>query len=321
MGAPEISVVVPSHDRPLRLRWLLNALQDQTLANNRWEVVVGHDSAGPETDELLEGHPLTREGSVRVVRQPPGSAPPGANRNAAWRAAGAPVIAFTDDDCRPSPDWLERALELARANPGAIVQGATVPDPVEAALLHAPHWHTQRISPPSRSAEACNIVYPREVLELTGGFDEGLYYVEDTELFVRASEAGAELVGAPDLLTYHAVVPLTLAGKLRDSWRWQDLPEVVRRHPRLRNEFTLWLFWKPVHVWLPLALLGALLGRRRSLLGLLALPYLMHALPYHGHDPRGRLRALLELPARVLVDLAEIAALARGSARHRTLFL
>ena len=30
-AAADIAVVVPSHDRPLRLRWLLNALADQTL--------------------------------------------------------------------------------------------------------------------------------------------------------------------------------------------------------------------------------------------------------------------------------------------------
>ena len=33
---PEIAVVVPSHDRPLRLRWLLNALEEQTLDRSRW---------------------------------------------------------------------------------------------------------------------------------------------------------------------------------------------------------------------------------------------------------------------------------------------
>ena len=41
--APEIAVVVASHDRPLRLRWLLEALADQTLARYRFEVVVAHD--------------------------------------------------------------------------------------------------------------------------------------------------------------------------------------------------------------------------------------------------------------------------------------
>ena len=39
-SSPEISVVVASHDRPLRLRWLLNALEEQTLERDRWEIVV-----------------------------------------------------------------------------------------------------------------------------------------------------------------------------------------------------------------------------------------------------------------------------------------
>src|SRR3954468_16803872 len=73
----EVSVVVPSHDRPLRLRWLLNALEEQSLPAGEWEVVVGHDSSGPETDELLRTHPLATAGTLRHVTLPPGSAPPG----------------------------------------------------------------------------------------------------------------------------------------------------------------------------------------------------------------------------------------------------
>ena len=321
MATPEISVVVPSHDRPLRLRWLLNALEEQTLPPERWEVIVAHDSVGSDADRELESHPLARSGTLRVVRQRAGSAPPGANRNAGWRAARAPVIAFTDDDCRPPPGWLERALELARANPGSVIQGATLPDPLEIAMLHAAHWHTQRILPPSPYVEACNIVYPKDLLERVGGFDEKLHTGEDTDLFLRARATGATLVPARDLLIYHAVVSLTLLEKLRSTRRWQDLPEVVRRHPSLRRDFTLWVFWKRTHAWLPVALLGAVLGRRRPLLALLALPYLVHALPQHGTDPRGRFRAVAELPAQTLVDLAEITALAKGSIRHRTFFL
>src|SRR5215208_5672349 len=126
--APEIAVVVASHDRPLRLRWLLEALSERTLERDRFEVVV-HDSTGSETDALLEAHPLARHGTLRHIRRPPGSSPPGANRNAAWRAARAPIVVFTDDDCRPPGRWLAKALQAADAHPGAIVQGATHPDP------------------------------------------------------------------------------------------------------------------------------------------------------------------------------------------------
>src|SRR3954463_4274307 len=104
--APEISVVVPSHERPLRLRWLLNALEEQTLDRDRWELVVVHDSRGDETERLLDEHPLHAAGVLRHRRLEAGTGSPSRQRNVGWRMARAPLIAFTDDDCRPEPEWL-----------------------------------------------------------------------------------------------------------------------------------------------------------------------------------------------------------------------
>ena len=177
----------------MRLRWLLNALEEQTLPRERWEVVVGHDSAGPETEELLRTHPLAEAGVLRHVTLAPGSAPPGRNRNAAWRMSQAPIVAFTDDDCRPPPDWLANALAAAQRHPGAIVQGSTMPDPDEGKIGRLATFHrTQSIWPPRPWAQACNIVYPREVLERVGGFPEDMYVGEDTALAEVARATGDE---------------------------------------------------------------------------------------------------------------------------------
>jgi GT2 family glycosyltransferase len=319
---PDIAVVVASHDRPLRLRWLLNALADQTLPRARFEVVVGHDSSAPATEDLLRTHPLAQEGVLRHVTLPPGSAPPGRNRNAAWRASRAPVVAFTDDDCRPPAQWIERCLEAARRHPGAIVQGATRPDPEEQPILeHAPWVLTRSIRPPRPWAQACNIVYPREVLEALGGFPEDMFVGEDTSLAERARSEGVPYVGAPEVENWHAVEDLTLLGMARASWKWSGLPLLIRRHPRLRREFPMWMFWRREHVWLPFAVAGWLYTPRTRLAALMALPYLAHATPNHGPFPRGRMRSALELPGRVAIDLAEFLALAWGSLRHRTPFL
>src|SRR5690349_14883396 len=155
---PLVSVVVPSHDRALRLRWLLNALEEQDL--DAFEVIVAHDSADG-TEAVLRDHPLARAGVLRALRFAPGSTGPAAKRNAGWRAARAPLVAFTDDDCRPPRDWLANALRAARATPGAVVQGATAPDPDERNLLfRAAHVLTQRVDPPDPWGQTCNIVYP-----------------------------------------------------------------------------------------------------------------------------------------------------------------
>jgi len=128
----KLSVVVASHNRPLRLRWLLNALEEQTLDRAGWEVVVAHDSSGPETETLLRSHPLATAGVLRHLSFAPGPGP-AAKRNAAWRVARADTILFTDDDCRPPADWIASALAAVERHPGAIVQGTTRVDPDEVA--------------------------------------------------------------------------------------------------------------------------------------------------------------------------------------------
>jgi cellulose synthase/poly-beta-1,6-N-acetylglucosamine synthase-like glycosyltransferase len=321
VSAPSIAVVVPSRDRPLRLRWLLNALEEQTLTD--FEVIVAHDSTD-ETEALLRGQPLARRGVLRSLRFPPGPGP-AVKRNAGWRAARAPLVAFTDDDCRPPRDWLANAVAAAqRAPDGAVIQGATEPDPDERNLLYrAAHVLTQRVDPPDPWGQTCNIVYPRALLERLGGFDESLPVAagEDTDLALRARAAGAEIVAAPEVRTYHAVDPITLAEALRQAWRWQHMPYVAARHPEIRREVLLGLFWKPEHAGILLALAGLLLARRFPLAALLVLPWARLRLPPYGSSKRGRLRAAAELPGRAAEDLVGVAALARGSVRHRTLFL
>jgi GT2 family glycosyltransferase len=318
----DVSVVVPSHERPLRLRWLLNALEEQTLDRSRWEAMVVHDS-GDETAELIDAHPLTKAGILRQRRLEPGTGTPSRQRNVGWRATSAPLVAFTDDDCRPGPTWLEELIAAAQAHPGAIVQGATHPDPYESDVLKATRARTLDVTPPDIFAHTCNILYPRGVLDRLGGLDEELPMPggEDTDLAMRAQAAGTELVGAPAAVVYHAVEELSFKATVRLSWRWRYLPLVTKRHPAVRDLYLLGRFWKPTHLTLPLALAGTALARRNVLAAALALPYLRSALGRHGEHLRGRVLSAAALPGHVVTDSVEIAALCWGSVRYRTLFV
>jgi GT2 family glycosyltransferase len=321
-AAPEISVVVPSHERELRLRWLLNALEDQTLDRARWELVVVHDSGDP-TEDLLARHPLKAAGVLRHVRLERGTGTASRQRNVGWREARAALIAFTDDDCRPEPDWLENMLAATRANPGAIVQGRTKPDPYEATIMRfAPRPRSIDVDPPGPHAQTANILYPRTLLEQVGGFDETIERAgEDWDLALRAQEAGARYVGAPEATVYHAIEAFSLPQLLRHNSRWETLPLVVKRHPQTRKQLYGRVFWKRRHAWLPPALAGAALHRREPLLALLAAPYVLYTLPHRGSHPAGRIRAAGELVGRALVDASEMWTMVRGSVRYRTFML
>src|SRR4051794_41637152 len=100
---PELTVAVASHERALRLRWLLNALEEQTLPRDRFEIVVCHDSAGEETERLLRDHPLAAAGALRHVRLAPGSGSAARPRHVAWRGGRPPGGVVTDHDCPPPP--------------------------------------------------------------------------------------------------------------------------------------------------------------------------------------------------------------------------
>jgi glycosyltransferase involved in cell wall biosynthesis len=313
--------VVASHGRHLRLRWLLNALEEQTLAHDRWEVVVVHDYDRATAQRVLDRHPLRDAGLLRHLAIAPGAGSPARQRNLGWRLARGELIAFTDDDCRPEPDWLERLLDAAAGRPGTVVQGATRPDPFEHDVLAAPHVRTLFIEPVGPFAQACNILYPRALLERLGGFDERAISGEDVGLALRARAAGIEICGAPGALVNHAIESHTLPGILRENLKWRHLAYLAKRHPEIRRELTLGVFWDPDHLWITAACVG-IIGARRSLpLLVLAGPYVARASRRRGLGPRARALALAELPGQAVRQLAEVLGLAAGSVRHRTLLL
>ena len=320
-GQIAVSVVVASHARHLRLRWLLNALEEQTLPRERWEVVVVHDYDRTTAERVIERHPLSDSGRLHQIAIPRGTGSPARQRNLGWRSARGELIAFTDDDCRPEPDWLECLVAAARRAPGDVVQGATRPDPFEVDVLAAPHVRTMFIEPVGPYAQCCNILYPRAILERLDGFDEHAITGEDVDLSLRARAAGSSISGAPEAIVNHAVESHTLPGILRQNLKWRHLAYLAKRHPELRREFTLGVFWDADHLWVTAALVGLLGARRSRPLLALAAPYAVRASRRRGPGRRARAVAVAELPGQAVRQLAEVLGLAAGSLRHRTLLL
>ncbi len=251
--APEVSVVIPTHARETRLAFALESLGSQTLAADRFEVIVvrGKGAPGP----FAEPPPSLRVRAEESAER--GSVP---QRNAGWRAAEAPRIAFMDDDCRAAPGWLE-ALLAASDGDDVIVQGRTQPDPDELHLLFG-LARTIDITGPSGMYETCNMLYPRPLLERLGGFaaEFRLPWGEDADLGLRAEGEGARLVYADDALAWHAVHPNPLPSAIRDAERRGQFARLVARHPRLRERMPAGVFVNGAHAGIACAAAGAVIG-------------------------------------------------------------
>jgi GT2 family glycosyltransferase len=309
VSAPEISVVIPTRNRETRLRFGLEALAEQTLERDRFEVIVvrAEDSPRPwcEAPEGLD---------VTFLTSPAG---PALQRNLGWRHARGRVIAFTDDDTRATPQWLERLL-AAEGGPDDFMQGRTAPDPGEAHLLHG---RARSIDIDSGDAwfPTCNIAYPRALLERVDGFDEDFptAWGEDTDLGLRAIAAGGTMFYVDDALVHHAVNARTLRDALREARKRDSLPMVFARHPRQRRALFLDTFVRRTHARFLLALLGLMLIRRHPLLGSAALvPYLRNRRPL-GRAIRDLPQILVRLPARAAVDATEVVVVGRAAIKHR----
>jgi glycosyltransferase involved in cell wall biosynthesis len=313
---PDVSVVVATHARPRRVRALLDALAAQTIPATRFEVVVVDDRSSEETTALLADEQRLGRLRLRVVQRSPERGP-ARNREAGWRASSGAVVAFTDDDCAPHPEWLEAGLRAVRGNPGTIVQGRTEAMP----------WERDRLGPFSRTVEiarldpnfqCCNVFYPRELLEQVDGFDTDDFERwggEDADLAWRAIASGARAVFAANAIVYHAVNDLGPLGKLRVAARWHTAMLVYARHPELRrSHFARGIFWKGTHYHLVRTLAALVLPRQlRFLRPWLAGPYVL-ALRDRAHADRA---SLLLIPYYMILDLVELWSVVRAAVRYR----
>jgi GT2 family glycosyltransferase len=316
---PEIAVVVPTYRRPEILRRLLDALARQTLDPSRWELVlVDNASHDPGVDALADNLPNFVPCRARAVRIGTNRGPAAA-RNLGWRTAGAPLVAFLDDDVEPEPSWLESGL-AAMADPTlGVVQGRTrAPDGVDIRTDWFPAWSWWHVVDETTPFfEACNIFYRRNALDQTGGFDEELqWWGEDTAAGWQVVDAGWGRAFAPDAVVVHPIEFRGTGWHIRNGWREQHNIALAARHPGFRQE----AFWRP---WafrkrdaaFVLAAMSAVAAVRWRGAALGVLPYLWIGRPGRGHKT---VRVWLET---VAVDGVRTASHLVGAIRHRVLVL
>jgi glucosyl-3-phosphoglycerate synthase len=134
-------VVVPARDEERRIRDCLSALAEQTVGSEAFATILVLDACADQTAEVAR-RAATELGLALTTFEGPGMGPGPARRigmdSACERllALGRPegLIACTDADSRPTPDWLERQLEHVSAG-ACVVAGLIELDEIEARAL------------------------------------------------------------------------------------------------------------------------------------------------------------------------------------------
>jgi len=235
----EFSVVVPAYNSESTLGFCLEALSNQTIPAERYEIIVVDDGSSDSTSKIACRF------DVRYIFQK--NRGPASARNLGADAAAGSLILFTDSDCVPCPDWLEEMVGPFKDLNVIAVKGSYKTRQTEIVARFAQMEFEDRYDMLKKNAcidmiDTYSAAFRKEVFKRLGGFDGRFPKAnnEDTELSYRLSAAGCKMVFNPKAVVFHTH-PSTLAKYLKlKFWRGYWRMIVYRRFPKkaLKDSYT-----------------------------------------------------------------------------------
>lgn len=204
----KVSVVIPTFRRPVPLERCLAALARQDLPHEQFEVLVVDDgSAIPPRDIVSR---FAAGMNVRLIEQ--ANSGPATARNKGAAEAHGELLAFTDDDCVPDPDWLTALTMSSAGHPGAAVGGRIINalgdglfSTASQVLIEYLYEYYNDENESARFFITSNLAFPAESFRQSGGFDRTfpLAAAEDRDMCDRWREDGLALVFDPNAIVRH----------------------------------------------------------------------------------------------------------------------
>jgi glycosyltransferase involved in cell wall biosynthesis len=195
-----ISVIVPVRNGSRTLTACLLALQSQTYPAD--EIIVVDDGSTDDTAAVAAG--------LGVVVLSQEKAGPAAARNRGARQARGDILLFTDADCVPARDWVERMV-APFADPavaGAKGEYRTQQQALVARFVQQEYqdrYDRMSRQPQIDHVDTYSAAYRRRIFLKAGGFDTTFPTAsnEDSEFSFRLAALGHRLVYVPGAIVYH----------------------------------------------------------------------------------------------------------------------
>ncbi|MBN1658858.1 MAG: glycosyltransferase [Anaerolineae bacterium] len=244
---PDISIVIPAYCAAGTIDSCLQALATQSVPRRRYEILVVDDGSTDGTVERVRAWP-----DVQLLMQAHGG--PAAARNLGVAQAQGEVVLFTDADCAPAEDWIERMtapfhLEPDRSRSTGPVaasnhrvvgsKGVYLTRQRELVARFVQLEYEDKYERMARQEtidfiDTYSAAYRRDTLLENGGFDIAFpeASVEDQEFSFRLARKGYRMVFVPEARVYHWGHARNLAEYWQKKFKigyWKVL--VHRRHP------------------------------------------------------------------------------------------
>ncbi len=207
-----VCVIIPAYNEEDVIDDCLAALDRQTLSN--FEVFVIDDASTDRTREIILRYSQKNPTRFRLFEF--GKVGPGKARNLAALETKAELLAFTDADCIPSPDWLSELVKAFDLEAIGSAGGPHLAPPQSNDFQRSVERFLKLASPltdfykqgsnqvrPTSHNPLCNVAYRRDLFNRLGGFREDLFPGEDVEMDLRVKKAGFKIMYVPHALVFH----------------------------------------------------------------------------------------------------------------------
>lgn len=226
----DISVVISTYNRCAVLPAAIESILRQNAPDVNYELIIVDNNSTDETKQVVESYITRGHRNVRYVFE--AKQGPAHGRNAGIANAKGRIIAFTDDDVRPTPDWLSNIKRAFESNSavecvgGKILPGWTTDPP---AWLTGDHWGPLAIADYGNSTiystsnipicwSTSNISFRSTVFDRIGGFSGDFLRCQDRELIVRFMRDGGQMMYSPHVMVTAEVIPERLTKAYHRTW-------------------------------------------------------------------------------------------------------
>ncbi len=168
---PYVSIVVASYNEEKYIYKCLNALMILNYPKDKLEIIVVSDGSKDKTVEFAKKYPVT---IIDLVQNRGLSYA----RNAGAKASKGEIVAYTDADCEPDPDWLLFLVQGFDNEKVGCVGGPNITHPDDPFIgkcsAQAPGAPTHVLIDDITAdhVPGCNMAFKKDVLLKIGGFDE-----------------------------------------------------------------------------------------------------------------------------------------------------
>jgi glycosyltransferase involved in cell wall biosynthesis len=234
-----VSIIIPTFNGASRIGHCLDAIVQHTAGRNV-EILVVNDGSTDNTADVVQ-----RYSGVRLINQ--ANAGPAAARNRGALATCGTIILFTDDDCVPTPNWLDAMLEPFE-NPDVVgTKGVyrTRQKSLVARFVQIEYEDKYRLMarlPDIDFIDTYSAAFRRDRFLEMAGYDTSfpLACAEDVELSYRMSARGWKMKFAPNAIVYH-IHPDTLSKYLKKKYKfafWRVLAVRKNRSKAVKDSHT-----------------------------------------------------------------------------------